>query len=605
VSVAVALAAVALSAGAMPVAARVFPAPRPLRDRALLAGVIALAAPIACVRALSPLRLLTPVAMLAAIVALSAAAIALAGGAARTQAKRDAREAARIAGDAFVAGTAAPLAWIGVGALALAGWAAWRFAPWAWDALGYHLPIVLDAVATRTLRTVPTHVPYVNAYPRAVETYFVAARLLLGDDAWIDFAQAPFGLLGAVGVAAFARRLGAPAARAAAFGLAFLAVPLVVLQLAADYVDVAVAALLAASVYFVSAPRLEPRDLAAWALATGLFLGSKPSAPPVAALLCLVALARAPRLGTAAACAGVVAIGGESYVANLVAHGNPIWPIALDVGPFHLPGEDDAGPLFVHGLPPELQHASWLRRVAVSLFVEPREYIYDMRLGGLGPMTAIALVPLAFVAAVRRRWAAAPALLLAACALASPAAHWMRYSLALPVALLALTAVATDSQGGSAGVLHARRPIEARHGRVVADVAVAALAVVGLLRAYPGLVAGASGVDGHEAQWDTVRAKVGAGEAFAYDASFELPGQLACADGRAGPAVYLGAARTADDVDRAMDDGHVRVVVAGDATATAEAVQRSRDAYTLAFRCPMDPCTVFVRRDVAAELVAR
>jgi hypothetical protein len=381
-------------------------------------------------------------------------------------------------------------------------------------------------------------------------------------------------------------------------------VPLVMLQLATDYVDVAVAALLGASVYFATNRRGSRADLAAWALATGLFLGSKPSAPPVFVLLCVVVLVRAERRGLAfAGCVAAAAIGGETYVANLVAHGNPIWPIAFDAGPLHLAGEDHAETLILQGLPPELAHGSWLRRLLVSLFVEPRAYVYDMRLGGLGPLAAFGLLPLAVVAIARAPRLAWPAALLAVCAVASPAAHWLRYALALPVALLALAATAIDSQGESADVLHPRRPIDARRAkwRAAADLGLAALAAVGLAHAFPALSAGASGIDGHEAQWDDVRREVGPGEAFAYDASFSLPGQLARADGRTGPAVYLGGLAGADAVDRAIAEGNARVVVAGDATATDDAIRRSRDRYRLAFRCPLDPCTVYVRRDPALE----
>jgi hypothetical protein len=361
------------------------------------------------------------------------------------------------------------------------------------------------------------------------------------------------------------------------------------LQLATNYVDVAVAALLGASAYFASEDRLSWPGLAAWAVATGLFLGSKPSAPPIVCLLSLVVLARAYRarpqaLGAAcAACAAVIAIGSSTYVANLVAHGNPIWPIALDAGPIHLAGEDAAGPLFIQGLPPDLAHASWLRRLAASLFTAPASYIYDMRLGGLGPLAAYGLIPLAGFAAWRAPRRAWGALLLAACALATPAAHWMRYVLAFPVALLALASAAT--------VARARI-------RVASDVALVALAAFGLTRATPGLDAGRSGIDGHEALWNEVRDQVGLGESFAYDASFSLPGQLTCSDGRAGAPVYLGDARSVEDVEEAEALGRVRVIVAGETGYARTAIQRSRDSYVRAFRCPLDECDVFVRKDL-------
>jgi hypothetical protein len=161
----------------------------------------------------------------------------------------------------------------------------------------------------------------------------------------------------------------------------------------------------------------------------------------------------------------------------------------------------------------------------------------------------------------------------------------MRYALALPVALLALSAIAV-------------RP---RRARIAADGALALLAIVGVARALPGLD-GSGGIDGHEAEWERVREAIAPGEAFAYDESFSLPGQLTCSDGRAGTAVYLGGARTADEVDRSLAEGRARVVLAGNAV-TREAIQRSPNRYRRAFRCPLDPCDVFVRQDEAAEAV--
>jgi hypothetical protein len=598
VILALGLAAAATAATAACVAARLFPRPRPLGDRAALGALLGVLLPMGEVRALGAGHFLTRGALVVAMLALAALALLATGRAARAQAREDARTALAILGAAVGQGTARAVAWVGLGALFLAGLVAYALPPWAWDAVGYHLPIVYDALQTHALRTVPTNIPYVNVYPRAIETFFVAFRLLVDDDTMIDFAQAPFAIVAAVGIAAFARRAGASAGRAAAYGLAYAAVPLVTLQLASDYVDVGVAALLVAAVYFASGP-LERADLLAWGLATGAFLGSKPSAPPVVVLLSAVVLVRAHRLGRLGPAAGAAALafalGAEKYVGNLIAHGNPIWPIELHAGPITLAGEDDARALMLHGLPDSLVRGGWLLRLVVSLFVEPAAYVYDMRLGGLGPMTALGLIPIALVFGWRVGRPAFPLMLLAACALASPAAHWMRYTLALPAALLALAAAAVELRGARA--------------RVVADLGIAVLAVVGLVRAQRGFTGGelslpelfarppalravAVGVDGHEADWRRARSIVGAGEAFAYDRSFSLPGLLWCGDGRA-RTVYLGNVATADAALEAVRREDVRVLVAGDLSPAATAVARDPSRFAELFRCPLDACTVY------------
>ena len=65
-------------------------------------------------------------------------------------------------------------------------------------------------------------------------------------------------------------------------------------------------------------------------------------------------------------------------------------------------------------------------------------------------------VPSAAIAVARAPRKAWPAILLVACALASPAAHWMRYALALPIALLAGTSLGGVG-GGETGAAHCQR----------------------------------------------------------------------------------------------------------------------------------------------------
>ena len=589
--------------GAAALAARLLPPPRPTRDRLLAAALLALLLPILEVRLLGLGHGLTRPGMALAIVGTSAALAAIAGGDARCCLGRDARSSARVLA-ATLTGTLA--VWVGLTALALAGLAAYLLPPWTWDGFNYHLPIVHDALRTGTLRVVPTHIPYVNAYPCAVERFFLACRLLLGDDTWLDFCQTPFALAGCLGVAGLAHRRGASAPRAAAYGALFLAVPVVMLQLATAYVDVAVAALLVLGVYFATGPRTRV-DLALWAVATGLLLGSKPSTPPAVAILAVFVVARGIRgrdVGPAlAACALVALLGGERYLENVVRHGNPIWPIGLHLGPISLPGPAPGGPMFLLGLPEPYAHYGWLHRLLASLAAMPERYIYDMRLGGLGPLVAFGLGPLVVVTAPRTWRGAGAVALLALAAVASPAAHWMRYTLALPAALLAHVAVISE-----------RWP---RRTRRFVDLGLAALAALGVAQATPGLTnngvslatllalspeerAPIVSVDGHEALWIGARRLVGPGEAFAHDASFTFPGQLWTGDPRAG-LVFLGDAPAPADADAALERDHVRVLVAGDGLPGAAAVERDPARYRALFRCPVDRCTVYERLTEAAK----
>ncbi len=589
-------------AGAAALAARLLPSPRPLRDRAVAAALLALFLPIAEVRVLGALGALTPLGMAATLALVSALAVALSGARARSTAALDLRAALSASRAVFFSSAASATAWVGVVALSLAALAAYLLPPWHWDALNYHLPIVYDAVRAGRLRDVPTHIPFTNAYPFAVELFLIAARLTLGADTMLDFGQAPFALLGCLAIAGLARRAGASRPRAGAFGALFLAVPLVMLQAASSYVDLAVAGLLVAAVYFATGP-VRKADLALFGVAAGLLLGSKPSTPPAVVLLAALVLVRAGLRGRLraglAALALVALVGGERYAKNAVEHQNPIWPIALNVGPWSLPGPAPAGPMFVLGLPPEVAKQSWPVRLAASTVAQPSRYIYDMRLGGLGPLVAFGLLPLALLTLRRADRRSAPALLLAVVSVASPAAHWMRYSLALPAAFLLHVAATTER-------LSPRR-------RAAADLALAALGALGVWQASRGFTDGgpslarllamtpyerltAVTVDDREDLWRDVRPLVRPGEAFAFDGSFTFPGQL-WNDDPTTLAVFLDERRTVEEVDAELARARVRIVVAGDGRPLAQAVERARSHYRWISRCPLDKCHVFERLD--------
>ena len=196
-------------------------------------------------------------------------------------------------------------------------------------------------VAAWTFADIPDDVAYLSTYPHIVEYAFIAWRALLPDDRLVELAHLPFGLLGALAIAAIARRHGARTAHAVAAGVAWLTYPAVFMQLPTNYPDVASAALLLTAAAFVLGPMDRTRILLA-AVAIGLFLGSKPQAAIATALVLLVLTVRAYRAGFRAVIpvAAIVALvlGAESYVVNLVRHGNPVWPVRLSLGPINLPG---------------------------------------------------------------------------------------------------------------------------------------------------------------------------------------------------------------------------------------------------------------------------
>ncbi|MCY1058279.1 hypothetical protein [Nannocystis sp. SCPEA4] len=575
----------------------------PLRERLCLGLTIALAAALGLVELLGALGWLTGPVALVGCLAFAAAVTRRAG---LVAAAADLAALAR-AGVAAVRGAWALAAVAGVVAVALASLAALSLESWGWDALAYHLPPVHDALQTGRVREVPTHVTYASAYPQAVERVFTLWRLLLADETLVDLAQLPFAMAGAIGLATLARRAGVRTGRAAGLALAWWAVPVVMLQLAHAYVDVAHAALAILAVVFVTGAIDRGRLIGA-ALALGLLLGSKPSAPlPVALLAATLWVRSGPRRsGVLAAIAAALVLGGGSYLRGWVLHGNPVWPVALQAGPFALPGPVTAEMFFAVNTPPGFAALDWWTRLAASWasLPGPGGYGYDMRLGLHGPLhllLPLAIVSLAFETARRAR---GPVALLLVVSLATPAAFWPRFTLAVPGALL--VALAAGSEGWSA------------RARAIVDASIGALAFAGVVLAAPGFtpdgppiwrLVGATRIERAEAAtsvgqaraWLEARGRVGEGECFAYDESVEVPGLLWRPDGR-GRVAYV-PPEVVDGPALAAWLGFERVrVIAVDRRGPRVGWLRARpDRFTPLFSCRTAPCEVFAVRGPIAR----
>jgi hypothetical protein len=559
--------------------------PRGWRAERLLAGVTcALAFASAAPRALAAASACRPPALL-----MASAAFALAG---RIAARR--RGAAPFGPwPAWAArGAAAWAAALAAAVVGAAAAAAYYLPVWHYDSLSYHLPFVNFVLQDGDARGVPADVPYLGSYPHAVEWSFVLFRAWLPDDRLVDLAQVPFGLAGAGATFAVARTAGAARGPAAAAAACWLALPAVFLQLPTDYIDVASAAFYLLAAFFLLRPP-SPARLALAGLAAGLFLGAKPSAPLGLAVLGAWALwrARGRGLGTplASAALGAALLGAESYVTNVARHGNPVWPVAVGLGPLRLPGPVTLATVLSSGAGTERAHGSLAARVLASWGRLDASPAFDMRVGGLSAPALVALAALAFWAARTRRLGLA---VLAAGACASPDPAVVRYVLPLPA--LALAAGAAVASRWAPG-----RRAWAVAGALGASAASAAFAARGLvgegppLWAYPGMTwaerAEAVGAEGRPTPWLRLRERLADGEAVGFDLSFELRALLWRPD-LGTRAVFLdGRAPAGEQLARAARE-RVRFVILGDDSPLARA-----GAGRLAplFRCTSAPCAAY------------
>jgi hypothetical protein len=492
-----------------------------------------------------------------------------------------------------------PVLGVAAFALVVVTLAAYLLPVWQWDALGYHLPYVNFALQRGTFADIPVDVAYVSTYPHVVEDVFIAWRALIPDDRLVELAHLPFGLLGATAVGVIAYRQGARASAVAA-GAVWLTLPAVFLQLPTNYVDVASAALLLTAIAFVLSSVDSTRVMLS-AIALGMFLGSKPSAP-LAAVLVFSALAVAAwRSGLrtiAIAAVVVLLLGGESYLTNFVRQGNPVWPVRIDLGPIHLPGRFPMSDLLASGAAAPRTQGSLAMRVFDSwTTIWPAVPAFDMRVGGLGVLILVAL-PFALISVIRQRSVVVALVFVATLATPDPAVA--RYVLAFAGLVLAFAVPTID------------------HPRVGKFVHASALVLVALgaahnvYVAYPGLIGEgpplrayvdmsdyerrrAVGADGVPTPFLDAVARVGPGEIAVFDETAYLP-YLAWPPDLSRDAVRIPDDATAEEADRLVHADDVRLLIVGDDTVAGSVVRRDPARFIRIFECKSSTCAVYLRR---------
>jgi len=218
---------------------------------------------------------------------------------------------------------------------------AWLTPPDGWDSLGYHLPFVVRWIRQGSLD--------LSGWPGTHRWFawngeLLSAWLALLDGGRLGLAKLPqtlaLPILGASG--SILGRFLAGSRWAAACALAFVSLPVVLIQAGIAYVDVLYAAFwtaaVAASVAWARTGRTA--HLAAFAAAAGLAAGAKSPifflAPlaviPAAALAGSAACRRSLRRGWLASFLLVLIGGAGSYIRNAVLTGNPIFPFGLSLG---------------------------------------------------------------------------------------------------------------------------------------------------------------------------------------------------------------------------------------------------------------------------------
>jgi hypothetical protein len=501
----------------------------------------------------------------------------------------------------------APLLVVAAGSMFAAIIAARWLPVWQWDALGYHLPYVNFVLVARGFDAVPDDMPYVSTYPHNVEILMIALRALLPDDRLVDVAQIPCALFGAIATAGIARRVGASPPAAMAAGAAWVVVPAVFLQMPTDYVDVACAAFFLSASYFAMAawsadsPRDLRKALVLGALALGLYLGTKPNAPLSGAILALcffVAGIRGRAYGVLALVAALLVAGSETFIVNAIHHGNPVWPVRVQLGPIVLPGTESMQRLLESGAAAPHLRGSMPWRILRSWTSLTSPPVFDMRIGGFGPLvlTAIPAALITLVTQPHGKRAAAWGAVAASVVAPDPAVA--RYVMAFPALCLALAAPRISA-------------VPARL-RPWLGALVGAIGVVQVAYAWPGLIgegpplgayasmtdderARAVGANGLPGPFMDLRKRVGPGETFAFDQSLDLP-YLAWESDLRYRAIWIPASLRSSQVEDFIEREHIRVLAVDEGSPTGAWLQANPDRFPKVFQCKGAPCSVFARR---------
>jgi 4-amino-4-deoxy-L-arabinose transferase-like glycosyltransferase len=195
--------------------------------------------------------------------------------------------------------------------------------PMDWDALMYHLPRIVFWMEQHGVGAVPNAGTSIVAHPPGAEIVQGTTMLLSGGDRWVWLLQWLCGWAGALAVAGTARRLGVDRRAALFCGLVLLTFPIVAVQAATAYNDLAVAAALLAACYF-SLGR-EKAELGLASLALAIALTTKISAIlalPALALFVLVATPRGRRVPVVVSGLVGCLLGCGWYVWNLARTGS-------------------------------------------------------------------------------------------------------------------------------------------------------------------------------------------------------------------------------------------------------------------------------------------
>ncbi|MBX7114264.1 MAG: hypothetical protein K1X64_07995 [Myxococcaceae bacterium] len=336
--------------------------------------------------------------------------------------------------------------------LAVSTHIAWYLPNWSWDCAMYHQAQMRYALQEASNHWVPTHMHYINGYPRLLELLAGWNVLFTGNDRLDDAPQIPLALAAALAIGAWAQRFGTTRSLSASAGAMWLLLPAVALQLHTTHADIAAAFFFITAVYFLTSATFSTFDRWMTAVALGLYCAAKITgffhlvllSPLIAARWgWLYWRAKGSRLRLTAGLLGNLllwaVLGLQTLGRNVMESGNPFYPAQLTVPLF---GWKLQGPLNEAAIagPPAFFGAPGALGNLIRLWTTPSVNPFpDIREGPFGALFPYILAPcllwlLLSAPWSKKRWPYLSLPALAVLAVLVPASWWGRFVLAAPAA---------------------------------------------------------------------------------------------------------------------------------------------------------------------------
>jgi hypothetical protein len=292
---------------------------------------------------------------------------------------------------------------------------------YTWDALWYHLPIVGNIMQSGAIREIPVNSfieQFINIFPKNIELFFLWNIIFLKSDVIVDLSQLLFTVAGVFTVYSLALKLNINEKYAVYSGLLFFFTPIIILQSTTNYVDVAIAVLFLLAINFLIIAgdgtdndlylRIRKLSVVIAGLTTGVLFGAKGSGPLFVSILTAAILVqevvrnKRTQSSTRAMITAlsysalyflvpVLLLGGYWYIKNWVVYGNPVYPMAISLFGITLFKGLYKG--IIEPAPEIINSLSYVTRPLYVWLENTKYYLYDSRLGGLGPVWFILLLP--------------------------------------------------------------------------------------------------------------------------------------------------------------------------------------------------------------------